>query len=203
MAAPGRTRERILDVALDHFAEHGFSGTSISAIEREVGLAAGTGSLHRHFRSKEELLHAAVEREVERLLTDLEAPDDGSTPPPEGAHERRVRVLTRFLVDIQRFDRLFRLMLSEGDRLPELRATMKKALGLSEAGSSWGEEVDTVVAVAALAGYHYLGLMQGRPFQEMPASDFVDALARFVPGPPDAATPPRSGARPSGPPARG
>jgi AcrR family transcriptional regulator len=51
VAAPGRTRERILDVALDHFAEHGFAGTSISAIERDVGLAAGTGSFHRHFPS--------------------------------------------------------------------------------------------------------------------------------------------------------
>jgi AcrR family transcriptional regulator len=203
VAAPGRTRERILDVALDHFAEHGFAGTSISDIEREVGLAAGTGSFHRHFRSKEELLHAAVEREVERLLVDVEVPQVDPVRDTEDAHDRRVRVLARFLADIRRFDRLFRLMLNEGDRLPELRATMEKALGLSESGSAWDQEVDTVVAVAALAGYHYLGLMQGRPFQGIPASDFVAALARFVPGPPDVARQRRRGGPPSGRRARG
>jgi AcrR family transcriptional regulator len=178
VTAPGRTRDRILDVALDLFAEHGFAGTPITAIEREVGLAAGTGSFHRHFRSKEEVLHAAVEREVARLLREIEeAPWVDADDP----HEQRVRALERHLVDIRRFDRLFRLMLTEGDRLPDLRATFAKALGFGEGRPAWDAEVDEVVVVAALAGYHYLGLMQGRPFQGVPEGDFIDAVARLAP----------------------
>ena len=179
VAAPGRTRDRILDVALDLFAEHGFVGTTITAIEREVGLAAGTGSFHRHFRSKEELLHAAVEREVELVLTAIES----STPlaaQETDAQEQEVTSLQQHLIDIRRFDRLFRLMLTEGDRLPELRATFARALRFGDGDPAWEADLDTVVVVAALAGYHYLGLMQGRPFQGVPEADFIQALARLA-----------------------
>ena len=60
------TRERILDAALELFAEEGFQGTTISEVERRVGLTPGTGSFYRHFPSKEALLQAAVDSEVER-----------------------------------------------------------------------------------------------------------------------------------------
>jgi AcrR family transcriptional regulator len=174
------TRERILEVALDLFAEDGFAGTTISAIERKVGLAAGTGSLHRHFRSKEELLHAAVDHEVTRIMAAAEAeraalpqlddPDAGATQ----AYEQALR-------DIQRFDRLFRLLLTEGDRLPELRATMSRALEPMRGGrSSWTEDPTVVVAVAALGGYHYLSLMQGRPFEAMAQDTFIRALVELT-----------------------
>jgi AcrR family transcriptional regulator len=179
VAAPGRTRERILDVALELFAEHGYEGTPITAIERRVGLAAGTGSFHRHFRSKEELLHAAVEREVGRLMAEIESAS-AAAPAVTDPHAGTVEWLERSLVDIARFDRLFRLMLTEGDRLPDLRATFASALGFDSPTPSWSADVDGVVAVAALAGYHYLGLLQGRPFQGVQAAEFVDALARLL-----------------------
>ena len=41
-------------------------------IERRVGFKAGTGSFYRHFNSKEELLEAAVEREVSRCVAHIE-----------------------------------------------------------------------------------------------------------------------------------
>ena len=188
MAAPGRTRERILDVALDLFAEHGYEGTPITAIEREVGLAAGTGSFHRHFRSKEELLHAAVEREIGRLLAEIQAESASqATTRAADPHESKAQWLERSLVDIRRFDRVFRLMLTEGDRLPDLRGTLARALGFDGPEPAWDDDLEGVVAVAALAGYHYLGLLQGRPFQGVPASAFIEALARLLPpasGPP-------------------
>jgi AcrR family transcriptional regulator len=37
------TRDLLLDAAFDLFAEIGFAGTTISQIERRVGLAAGSG----------------------------------------------------------------------------------------------------------------------------------------------------------------
>src|SRR5438128_2202472 len=71
-AARSTTRERILDAAMDLFAQDGFTGTTISEVERRVGLAAGTGSLYRHFPSKEALLRAAVEHEVTKCRAEME-----------------------------------------------------------------------------------------------------------------------------------
>src|SRR3954452_24661900 len=105
---------------MDVFAEQGFRGTTISEVERRVGLAAGTGSLYRHFPSKEALLRAAVEREVVTLrqeMADARAVLPDATD-PEGRREQRY---AQILKDLRRFDRLLRLMLNEGDRAPELR----------------------------------------------------------------------------------
>jgi AcrR family transcriptional regulator len=172
-----QTRERILDAAMELFAENGYAGTPITAIERAVGLAPGTGSFHRHFSSKEELLHAAVEREVARLLQEIEA-GRAALPDVEDPHERLVLEYRQCLADVRRFERLFRLLLTERERLPDLQRTMAKALGLAD--SSWDQDLTVVVAVAAVGGYHFLGLVQGRPFQGVDADDFIDALARMV-----------------------
>jgi AcrR family transcriptional regulator len=50
------TRERIKEAALALFAENGFAGTSIGAIEKAAGLVPRAGAFYRHFASKEELL---------------------------------------------------------------------------------------------------------------------------------------------------
>jgi AcrR family transcriptional regulator len=61
------TRERILDASWRLFVEHGFAGTTVTEIEAASSLAAGSGSFYRHFGSKEEVLRAAVDREVDRI----------------------------------------------------------------------------------------------------------------------------------------
>ena len=58
------TRERLLDAALELFAERGYSRTSIGEIEAAAGLVPRSGGMYRHFRNKEALLRAAVEREI-------------------------------------------------------------------------------------------------------------------------------------------
>jgi AcrR family transcriptional regulator len=169
-------------VALDLFAEEGFGGTTIAAVERAVGLAAGTGSLYRHFKSKEELLHAAVDHEIGRILAAAEA-ERAALPELEGDDARAVQAYEQAMRDIARFDRLFRLLLTEGERLPELRATMSRALTpVRGGGSSWIDDPTVVVAIAALGGYHYLSLMQGRPFEGMAEGDFIRALADLTTG---------------------
>ena len=62
VAAPHPTREVLIDVALTLFASEGYRGTTIRKIEEAAGLTPGAGGLYRHFRSKEELLLAAVDR---------------------------------------------------------------------------------------------------------------------------------------------
>src|SRR4051812_40543251 len=61
------TRERIMAVALDLFAERGVQGTPVTAIEAAAGLSPGSGSFYRHFRDRAELLTAVVEQEIARV----------------------------------------------------------------------------------------------------------------------------------------
>ncbi|MFJ8111835.1 TetR/AcrR family transcriptional regulator [Streptomyces sp. NPDC096132] len=53
-------RLRILDAAVEHFAQWGFHASSLARIAKDVGITQG-GLLH-HFRSKEDLLVQVLER---------------------------------------------------------------------------------------------------------------------------------------------
>lgn len=55
-------RQRILDVAERHFGRHGVAATTIRAMTAEAGV--NVASIHYHFRSKEELYRAVVERRL-------------------------------------------------------------------------------------------------------------------------------------------
>lgn len=59
-------KNEILDVAERLFETRGFDHTSTNDILEETGIARGT--LYYHFKSKEELLDAMVERMTERLI---------------------------------------------------------------------------------------------------------------------------------------
>jgi AcrR family transcriptional regulator len=61
------TSERIVDEAMRLFSEHGYSGTSIAKIEAAAGLTPGAGGIYHHFKSKEALLAAGIERQLTRL----------------------------------------------------------------------------------------------------------------------------------------
>ena len=179
-AAVPRTRERILDVALDLFAEEGFSGTTITEVERRAGLSPGSGSFYRHFPSKEELLRVAVAREVERIRAEIAAAQAASPPAVEDPEDERIAGLTRALGYIRRYDRLLRLMFTEGDRVPELRQAITDALRGSRPGVDWADGPEVGLALTALGGYHLFSLMQDRPFEDIPEADFVAAVARVI-----------------------
>lgn len=61
------TRERIVDEAMRLFSRHGYAATSIARIEEAAGLTPGAGGLYHHFKSKEAVLAAGIERQLERL----------------------------------------------------------------------------------------------------------------------------------------
>jgi AcrR family transcriptional regulator len=62
------TAQRILDAAEDLFAEKGYSATSLGDVADRVGIRSP--SLYNHFRNKEALYEAVLER----LLADFTAP---------------------------------------------------------------------------------------------------------------------------------
>jgi AcrR family transcriptional regulator len=67
-------RDLIVEVAMRHFAEHGYRGARIEDIAAEVGVAKGTVFLH--FGNKEGLFLAAFERAVRALPAWLDVPPE-------------------------------------------------------------------------------------------------------------------------------
>lgn len=60
-------KNEILDAAAVLFSEKGFDHTSTNDILEAVGIAKGT--LYHHFKSKEAIMDAVIERQSERMLT--------------------------------------------------------------------------------------------------------------------------------------
>lgn len=67
-------RDRIVDAAMRHFAEHGYRGGRVEDIAADVGVAKGTVFLD--FGSKEGLFLAAYQRAVSMLPAWLDAPEE-------------------------------------------------------------------------------------------------------------------------------
>jgi AcrR family transcriptional regulator len=171
------TRDLLLDAAFDLFAEIGFAGTTISEIERRVGLAAGSGSFYRHFSSKEELLPAAVERELNKAIADVRSAYPDTLP----ARQPREVWLRRILMWLRRTERLNRLLLLEGDRVPAIREAITSAVqGMSDE-LSWDDDPAGIISVAALNGYLLFSRAIGAPYYGVDEDEFIAALATLAP----------------------
>jgi len=78
------TRERLLEAAMRLFGERGYKETTVAQIEAAVGLSPGSGSLYKHFSSKEALLAEGVEAlladraELRQALEPSDAPRRGN-----------------------------------------------------------------------------------------------------------------------------
>jgi AcrR family transcriptional regulator len=171
------TRDLLLDAAFDLFAEIGFAGTTISEIERRVGLAAGSGSFYRHFSSKEELLPAAVERELSKAIADVHSAFPDAAQP----REPREVWLRRILMWLRRTERLNRLLLLEGDRVPVIRAAITSAVQVISDELSWDDDPAGIVGVAALHGYLLFSRAIGGPYYDVDEDEFIAALATLAP----------------------
>ncbi|WP_407377627.1 TetR/AcrR family transcriptional regulator [Methanobrevibacter sp.] len=66
-------KEKIFNVAVDLFSEHGYGGVSIRQIAREVGIKES--SIYNHYKSKEAILDAILDYYVSKMTED-EIPND-------------------------------------------------------------------------------------------------------------------------------
>jgi AcrR family transcriptional regulator len=192
------TRERLLDAAFAMFLDKGYEGTAITDIERSVGLKPGTGGFYRHFRSKEELLDAAVAREVSRCMEDISR-ERAILCLPDDPREQMATAAQQVLRDLRRFDSLFRLMVAERDRVPELRQLFANALVRSDAVGPWVNESARLVTIAALLGYHIFGYLTSALDAGVPEDDFIRTLVLLLSAgrPPGVPPAPMSAKQPS------
>lgn len=118
------TRELLLDAAEEAFLENGVSGTSLEAIARRAGHTRG--AIYWHFRNKEELFAALLER-VRLPLGDLVAEFSRDT---DGDPLATLRQLCRFglrrLVADPRHRRVHTILIYRCERLGDTDPSVHK-----------------------------------------------------------------------------
>ncbi|MEI5526391.1 TetR/AcrR family transcriptional regulator [Streptomyces brasiliscabiei] len=97
------SRQRILDATVEIAGERGYEGTSIAAVSAKCGLPAS--SIYWHFKDKDDLIAAVIERSFETWLTAVELPDEETGTPLERATLLAAGV-AKSLVDAPDFLRL-------------------------------------------------------------------------------------------------
>jgi AcrR family transcriptional regulator len=110
------SRERILDAATEIAAERGYEGTSIALVSAKCGLPAS--SIYWHFKNKDDLIAAVIERSFADWLKAWQVPGEGA------ARERLVGLalqIAKALLESPDFIRLG-LMLALERRPVEARA---------------------------------------------------------------------------------
>jgi AcrR family transcriptional regulator len=130
------TRARLLSVATDLFASHGFHAVSVAGLCRAAGLANGT--FYLYFKNKEAVFGAVVGQAMQQLALALRSPERQAMSPRE-RDRFDVRVMVEFIAARQD---LFRILVSEhglrtedrdslidmfaSQRASELRAGMRR-----------------------------------------------------------------------------
>jgi AcrR family transcriptional regulator len=112
------TRDRIVDEAMRLFSERGYAATSIAKIEAAAGLTPGAGGLYHHFKSKEAVLAAGIERHLSRLdaLRDIHR-----VLTPLGDLKAELILTARYiLTELDSESELLRILASEARNRPEM-----------------------------------------------------------------------------------
>jgi AcrR family transcriptional regulator len=105
-----------MDAALKLFAEQGFKATTVGSIESAASLAPRSGALYQHFKGKQELLEAALDRE----LAGMDELTDAIAMFPLGDLRAEFTVLARWnLASLDRRAALTRFVRREADLLPQ------------------------------------------------------------------------------------
>ncbi|MFE6710592.1 TetR/AcrR family transcriptional regulator [Streptomyces sp. NPDC057695] len=97
------SRQRILDAAVEIAGERGYEGTSIAAVSAKCGLPAS--SIYWHFKDKDDLIAAVIERSFETWLAAVELPSE-ETGTPLDRVTAMARQVGKSLIDAPDFLRL-------------------------------------------------------------------------------------------------
>lgn len=112
------TRERILGEAVRLFGERGYHETTVGDIERAAGLTPRAGGFYRHFRSKEDILAAAVHRLADEMIAEIRLEEVVKLR----SARAELLVIARALIRHAQTHRPVRLLLQrEGHKSPVLR----------------------------------------------------------------------------------
>jgi AcrR family transcriptional regulator len=110
------TRQRIIETATTLFAAQGIRQTTVAQIEAEVGLRPGSGGLHRHFATKNDLIRAVLDAQVERAAEQVTTAVE--PPPADDLGSALRQVGQRVLHDADNHRDVALIMLREAHNIP-------------------------------------------------------------------------------------
>lgn len=118
------SRERILEAAISLIATCGYRETTVGDIEDAAGLTRRAGGFYRHFKSKEDVLVAAIERFAAQIVSEIRLEEIVSLRSPRAELLTIAHALIRHAETL----RPLRLILQhEGHSLPALRRAARRA----------------------------------------------------------------------------
>jgi AcrR family transcriptional regulator len=187
------TRQRLLDIAEQLFAERGFYGVSIAAIASEVGLSK-QGLLH-YFNSKEKLYGAIVQRISDDFQDHQREALQASEDPAERLEKFYAALAEPTETNVQRTRLLMRELLDNNERAAKaenwyLRPFLDRLISMVKDVNK-SEKLSDAEALAY--GYQLLGAvnyfliststlkaMYGAKFIEAISTDFIKNLNRLI-----------------------
>lgn len=196
MVAPSiSTRDRLLDEAMRLFGESGFAATSVAEIERSAGLTPGAGGLFHHFRNKEAVLVAGIERHLSRLEAVRHI---RGAIPPLGDPRAELTLVARYVfLELEEEQQLLRVLISEGRQRPHLltgavdqviRRTFDEfAALLARSGVT---EVGAALALGSLIAFASAELLLGQAPIDADREHVIATWVEMVMGLATASTPP-------------
>jgi AcrR family transcriptional regulator len=177
-AAP--TKDRLINEAMRLFGEQGYQATSITQIEAAAGLAPGSGALYHHFKTKEALLEAGIDRQLDRrrAMHDIRALFAGL-----GDLRIELTMLGRYVLTV--LDEETQLLQIAARTPPEQSPRLNTAYAALTEGlcaevtdwiKGWAAKADdgTATAIAALSVDALLGRRATRDVFRSPAIDMSD-----------------------------
>jgi AcrR family transcriptional regulator len=84
MSASISTRDRIVREATRLFADQGIKATTVAQIEQAVGLRKGSGGVHRYFATKNDLVRAVFDAQLDKGREELAAATELPKPAADG-----------------------------------------------------------------------------------------------------------------------
>ena len=181
------TRDRIVTEAIRLFAANGFTGTTVGDIEQAAGLAPRAGGLYRHFRSKEDVLSAAIDRHVR----EMERIRERFGVMPLGNLRAELTLAARWALSELRAEQLVvKVVQKDGDRFPDIVAEVHERIiapgheqaadmftrMFAEAGiADRDPRAYASVALGSLVGYVLEHTMFGALPGNVPEDEFIEA----------------------------
>lgn len=173
-----RTRRRILDAAIEHFAAVGLDGGSVPEIARQVGISHS--ALYQHFGRKEELFRAAVDRDLTAMVEEAVPPGK-----PLEADPRGMGSISSRLLDATSAHPLARRVLGNLDReqadllrdlpaLIALESRMEEAVGEGQAAGALRADIAPALVAKGLVTLSIAMLSAG---VRLEGADFPRAAA--------------------------
>lgn len=161
---PNAKADAALDAAQGLFGAHGYGATSMDAVATKAGVSKAT--VYAHFKNKQQLFAAMVQRECDRCIEKMAIPNDVHDLALEAALKRIADAFLQILVT-PRILAIFCVVIAEGRRFPELgRIFYESGPGVTFAGVV--NYIERTQALGLIrqdcprqAAYQFLGMLRG------------------------------------------